>query len=292
MGRVCVLPCLVALALASAGCLNTDPSSPVVYSPGFSPFQGPTGPDVVQLMVAVVEQPLGDSYLNHELWDMIDEQQIDFETKMKLADNGLRVGVLGGTPPARLQRLITSERCCEPPRRIRMREDGKNVVARGSVRDTFRAELKHDDEPISLEREKGFVELEVTPTIKDDQHITLRFTPLIKHGEPEMRPRPVRDPSGMLRWDLKIDQRTEPIDWLSWEITVAANDYILVAPLLETTDSLGRSCFLDVPQGKGARATQRLLILRAIHARDEVALPDERKEMPVAIQAGLGVISP
>jgi hypothetical protein len=283
---------LAGLLLAGAGCLNTDSSSPVVYSPGFSPFEGPTGPDVVQLMVAIVEQPLGDSYLNHELWELVDEQQFDFETKGKLADNGLRAGVLGGTPPARLQRLITSERCCEPPRRIRMREDGKNTVARGTVRDDFKLTLQHGEETIPLEREKGSVELEVTPTIKDEQHITLRFTPVIKHGDPEMRPRPLREPSGVLRWDLRIDQPAEPVDWLSWEMTVAANDYILVAPLLESEDSLGRSCFLDLPREKVGRATQRLLILRAIHARDEMTIPGEMKDLPVAVQAGLGVISP
>src|SRR5947209_2927371 len=109
---------VLALLGGVSGCLTAgQPEHP---PPPFAdrPFSGPTGGDVVQIDVAVLERPLGDRFLNRELWELADEQAITLEQKAVLDDNGFRVCQIGGLPPAGLQALLTSERSCPDPRRV------------------------------------------------------------------------------------------------------------------------------------------------------------------------------
>jgi hypothetical protein len=110
MSRWLWLPLLATLA---AGCVG---SSEVVRSTAwlqsFRPTTGPGGTDVIQMDVALLERPVGDRYINQDLWTVADEQVIALDRKAVLADDGLKVGQLGGIPPAGLQALLTSERTC------------------------------------------------------------------------------------------------------------------------------------------------------------------------------------
>src|SRR5262245_20577897 len=81
---------------------------------------GPTGPDTVQMDVALLERPLGDAYVNNELWNSADEQVVALESKALVEDNGFRIGQIGGITPAGLQMLLTSEKSCAHPRRLRL----------------------------------------------------------------------------------------------------------------------------------------------------------------------------
>src|SRR5262245_36631374 len=107
-GRTLLLGLLAGLL---AGCLNTEP----VRQSGdwlsrMHPFQGEAGADVVQMDVALLEQPPGDAYLNGELWQTADESGVDLDRWDSLAGNGFRIGQFAGILPDRLQALLTSER--------------------------------------------------------------------------------------------------------------------------------------------------------------------------------------
>src|SRR5438552_17273552 len=65
----------------------------------------PQGEDLVVLYVALLEVPVGDRYINDELWGQVDEQVIGLERKPALEDNGLRVAQVGGIIPSKLQSL-------------------------------------------------------------------------------------------------------------------------------------------------------------------------------------------
>src|SRR5262245_22923639 len=83
------------------GCAVAEPARPTSWLSRRRPFQGPTGPDVVQMQVALLECPVGDRYLNDDLWALADEQQF-LSCKSLLEENGWRIGQIGGVTPAKL----------------------------------------------------------------------------------------------------------------------------------------------------------------------------------------------
>src|SRR5262249_2517256 len=73
--------------------------------------------NVVQVDVALIERPLGDEFLNKELWTHTDEMIVDIERRGVSEDDGFRVGPLVGGTPSGLQTLLKSPRACINPRR-------------------------------------------------------------------------------------------------------------------------------------------------------------------------------
>src|SRR5262245_32692148 len=115
-----------------AGLLAGCAAPPAVPTTSWlNPFQGPTGDKVVQMDVAVLERPLGDAYVNRELWDLADEQALPYERKAALQDNGFRVGQVGGMPPPGLLDLLRSEQSCVSSRRVRLRAGTPKEVPLG-----------------------------------------------------------------------------------------------------------------------------------------------------------------
>src|SRR5258707_2734089 len=97
-GQILLLGLLV---VALGGCRFGGPVQTTSML-GQSPLVGPVGSDVVIMDVALLERPVGDSYINHDLWLLADEQQIPFERKASLEQNGFVVGVVAGITPSRL----------------------------------------------------------------------------------------------------------------------------------------------------------------------------------------------
>src|SRR5437870_10332225 len=100
------------LAGLLAGCATGTPAPATSWLRRFQQLDIPTGPDVVNMEVVLLERPVGDSYLDHELWQTADEQVVPLERKAVLEENGFRVGQIGGQTPVGLQALLTSERSC------------------------------------------------------------------------------------------------------------------------------------------------------------------------------------
>src|SRR5438128_791236 len=90
--------CLLLGMLAGmlAGCLGSEPAVSPSWAQRCQPLHGPSGPDVVQMDVALIERPVGDCYINQDLWAVADEQVVGLEQKVVLEDNGFRVGQVGG----------------------------------------------------------------------------------------------------------------------------------------------------------------------------------------------------
>src|SRR5882724_6549743 len=112
MRRACAGPGarLSGLLLALlTGCFSVPSGQPNKLVESLKPSAGPRGADAIVLEVALLEQPLGDRYLNEGLWSAADEQAIDMDRKAALDDNGFRIGLVGGIPPAELLNLLTSE---------------------------------------------------------------------------------------------------------------------------------------------------------------------------------------
>lgn len=279
MGRR-VAGVLALLAGALAGCF-TGQSERSLSRLGPAGLGGPAGEDGVQIDVAVIERPLGDRYLNGELWQLADEQGVTLERKAVLEENGFRVGQVGGLLPAGLQGLLTSPRSCPDPHRLSVRAGNPTAVTLGPVWRACRFEVRQGAAAAAVELADAQCLLEIVPTLTDDGRTTLRFTPHIRHGRPLMVPRPTQGPDGYRRWECVSRQAEEAYTLLSWELTVAPNEYVVVGTHLNKRNSLAQCCFIDA-------GVQRLLVLRT--GRALPALPADEdfvRVPPIALQAAM-----
>src|SRR5262249_31110402 len=139
-----------------------------------------------------------------------------------------------------------------------------------------------------VELANALCQFEIVPSLADGGRVTLRFTPLVKHGAEQREPKAVRDSSGERRWTMLAEQPTETYENLSWEITVAPDEYVVVGTRLDQDDTLGRCFFLDT---ESRRPKQRLLVIRTGRAAPD-ATPDPaapgKEVAPLALQASWG----
>jgi hypothetical protein len=245
-----------------------------------------TPAETIRLDVAVVERPAGDHYLNHDVWDMADEQAIDLERKPVLDDNGLRAGLIGGLLPADLLALLSSDRTCPEPHRIRLQAGTASPLPMGrqQSRCAFDLHAGRGATAVSLQDASCF--LEVTPTLAEDGRIMLHLTPVIRHGTSRVEPRAVRDASGEHRWDMKAEQSTETYEALSWDLAVNPDEYAVIGTRIERADTLGQRFFLDP---EAATPIQRLLVIRCGRVLADASMDLQGKERvapPLALQAG------
>src|SRR5438128_12650702 len=104
--------CAVLMALIAGsvvGCTSGAPGRSTAWFQTLPAFRGPVGPDVIQIEWAVIERPVGDHYINEDLWSLANEQIVPLERKDVLQDNGLRLAQIGGLLSAEFQEMLRSE---------------------------------------------------------------------------------------------------------------------------------------------------------------------------------------
>lgn len=288
------LAVLIALGCAAlGGCLSANKERTTARSYG-PPMAGVTGEDVVYLDVAVIERTFGDAFLNRELWNETDEEVIridgepaaGLERKAALAENGFRVGQVGSLLPGQLQDLLSSTRFCQI-RRIQKHAGHEIALACGSTWPHCRCRLVHDGDSTTVETNKGQCELTVVPTLAGEGHIRLHFTPRLKHGNAELAFLPMVDADGQRHWGRQEHQAEQVYPWLSWTLTVAPNEYVVLGALVENGETLGEHFFLTREEGQPI--VQRLLVLRAAHVPTPTASIEASLGPcpPLALRAGL-----
>ncbi len=279
------------LAALIAGCAANEPVLSTSWLDRHRPFQGPTGPDVVQIDFALVEQPVGDRYLNQDLWTLVDEQVVPFErNKGQLEDHGFRIGRIGGSPPAGLLALLTSEKSCPKPRQTRRHAGDPATVLLGPALPQCKVSVGAGEHPDLLDLEQAEFALKVLPTLTGDGRTRLQFTPLVEHGKHGMTIGTAADRSG---WMLQDQRQKEPFDCLSWEVTLAPNEYLIVGGRLDRPGSPGHVSFIRDTEKP---PVQRLLVIRTSRSVPGIAgqLPLDTAEedesaddtLPLAAQAG------
>lgn len=244
------------LCVLLAGCLSHETAHKAAWLERLRPFQGPDVADVVVMDVALLERPVGDHYLNADLWDLADEQVVPLEQKSLLEENGFRVGQVGGITPPGLQALLTSERSCVNPRRIQTHAGNATTVMLGTTQVRCRYEVRQEGQVIPVELEQARCTLLVVPTLTRDGRTKLRFTPQVQHGESSLQPCPAADRSG---WVIQEQRPLEDYPALAWEVSLAPNEYVLVGARYDCPESLGHQAFF---QKEGPSPVQRLLVIR------------------------------
>jgi hypothetical protein len=102
-----ILRAMIALWIAAAlgGCSSWQQTAPKEQSL-LKPIS--LADDGVQLEIVSIRFPFGDDDLNDSMWNDIDEQQLPLSVRQKLAEAGLRAGVIGGQMPAGLARMMSA----------------------------------------------------------------------------------------------------------------------------------------------------------------------------------------
>jgi hypothetical protein len=220
------------------------------------------GPDGVMLDYVLVERPLGDPFLNDELWETTDVQVVGVEKKRLLEDNGIRVGQVIGMNPAKLQNLLESERFCVSGRRQILAAGALTTVPLGPVQPTCDFSLRTGEGSFDVTLDQAQCTLAVVPMLTDDGRTRVKFTPQIVYGA---QVQDYQVAPGRTGWEYEYKRQSKSYDALSWEITLAPNQQVLIGTFFdpdladEDDESLGNQCFI---QDNGKMAMQRLLVIR------------------------------
>jgi hypothetical protein len=270
-----------------AGCLTGAPqATPQRLSERMKPFQGASACDVVVMDVAFVEVPVGDHFVNQDLWTSADEQVIPAERRGSIEDNGLRIGLVGAVPPQGLLNLLMSPRSCPEPRRIQTHAGTETTVA---IRPTlphcgFRLFDESHPKGAAVVFEGADAGLIVTPTLLPNGHVSLQLLPEVEHGQTSLQPAPAADRSG---WQLQQQRPSERYPYLGWEMTLAPGEYIVIGARYERPDTLGHRAFIRTEPAP----VQKLLVIRAAPLKAEPMAgaitedPSFQKAPPLACQA-------
>lgn len=241
---------------------------------------GPGG-KVVHLDVAVIEQPIGDLYINKELWEQTDQHVVDLDKQVVLDENGFRVGQVVGTPPERLCALLMSERSCPRPRR-RVTPSG-SVIAQelSQVRPHAEFHVFENDKTTAVTLDDVASQLDIQATQREDGATRLRFTPKLQYGQAG----PIYRSSGT-GWTLDVKKPAQTFPAASWQVDLQANDLLVIGALLDRQDTLGFHAFVD----EGLTPLQRLLVIRAHATSADEEVPHAEESLPLARQATMGTV--
>jgi hypothetical protein len=250
-------PALVAfLAFGLAGCFLFQPGGKSMWPSRSWLGNGISGPDVVYIDLAVLEVPIGDRYANEEIWTSADEQILSPAQRASLEQNGLRVGLINGRTPDHLLELLTSKRSNPNAIQHRGRAGNPTTVALASEIPSceFVLQAAGDPRPIKLEQATG--QFQVMPALDAEGKVRLTFTPQFEYHDHSKWAR--LNPAVAI--SLQGQRSTESYPALSWDMAIAANEYVVVGARFEKPKSLGFQFFVTPSQD---HPIQRLLAIRA-----------------------------
>jgi hypothetical protein len=288
MARRVLWALLPLVACLSSGCLplETVPetAAPVVR------MRPELHPDAVVMDIAVIERPLGDPFLNQELWQRADQLAVDLDRKSLLEANGLRVGQLVGLTPAELQDLLTSPRWCPQPYK-RFTPSGRRHTCRIEVLHPHCQYDVHLGRKVLDEQvDRANFCFDVTPTHTNDGRTKLSFIPKVETGEQML---PFQPASHEGNWVYRVERPAKDYPELSFEVTLRPNEYLIIGPDLTRKNTIGHRAFVE---DEGLEPMQRLLVIRtarSLHSADEPSLAELARSSaspPLAVQATMGVI--
>jgi hypothetical protein len=248
--------CVALFGCLFAGCASGVAVQSSAFLEALRPSHGPTGPDIVDIEVALIEGPVGDHYLNEELWTLADDQVVAVERKGLLEDNGFRVGQVGGIPPAGLQERLTSQRSCVDSRRFRFHAGTPTAVSLGNAISRCHFQVRQSADAEAAAFEQADCTLLVVPSLTADGKTRLNFTPQIQSGKPEkfygVAP-------GRAGWVVEEQRPTVRYAALGWEVTLDVNEYLIIGARFDRPETLGHTFFV---RGDQPAPKQRLLVVR------------------------------
>jgi hypothetical protein len=263
--------CLALLGCLLAGCASGVAVQSSAFLEALRPSHGPTGPDIVDIEVALIEAPVGDHYLNQELWTLADDQVVAIERQGLLEDNGFRVGQVGGIPPAELQERLTSQRNCVDSRRFRLHAGTSTPMSLGNTIPRCHFQVHQSADPEAASFEQVDCSLLVVPSLTADGKTRLTLTPQIQSGKPEkfygVAP-------GRTGWVVEDQRPTVQYAALGWEVSLDVNEYVIIGARLDRPETLGHVFFV---RGNQPAPRQLLLVVRTSRVLSGVESAEDLK---------------
>ncbi len=222
------------------------------------------------------------------MWESVQEDRIPVEVRRRLAENGLRAGVVGGNPNTTIARLLNPDPSASPEERAQAALSGEAKVTRRlmPLRPHQRGEVQATDSAINctvIRRHDG--ELTGRPYTtaqgiytlellrKEGDRIELELTPEVQHGLPKMQ-YTTAGPGVVIQ---RPGRETEVFDDLATRVSLVSGEMLLVAPLPDAGSKLGGMFHVthgaDGPQ-------QRILMVRLSQVPRTKSLAQERTAWP------------
>jgi hypothetical protein len=262
---------MVGLIACCAGCLwgdNPDHSSllqKIRIPPMFC------GPDSIQCDLMVIERPLGDPYLNDQLWLSTDNTAMGLENKAILDDNGFCVGQVIGMNPDQLQKLLACERywaAVPGTGRIMVPAGRSKTLELSPPMRVCSFQIKTDAGTQDVEVDSGQCVLRIEPSLASEGRIKLKFTPLVVYGQvgPQFETAPKE-----FCVSMEFKRPCKTYDRLGWDLTVSPNQFVVIGTHFDdradetAPQTLGSQFFL---RDNGKQFMQRILVLRAMRGRE------------------------
>lgn len=285
---------MVLVCAAAAGCLPRAGGPLVALRP--PPTQDPAAArqpksplppaQVPGLYVesVLLERPVGDPLLDRDLWADA-AAQLPAHTAALLAENGLRVAVLGGTLPPAFQKALESEADTVNPHGLTFANRTDAVIPTAGPTDPCEFSVLPE---LGAERRKRKLKaasggLLVRPERCPDGRVKVCCEPQVQHGDRQEFFRPTADATG---FTVQGEVPLERYPTLGFEVTLGPNDYLIVGWPAEAAETLGSVLFAVEASG---RPRQRVLVIRAgfrgATRSDLPAIPNPRGRGPIAAEA-------
>jgi hypothetical protein len=246
--------------------------------------------DVVVMHIALIERPLGDAFINQDLWRHTDQFVVDLERRALLEENGLRVGQVVGVPPAELQGLLTSQRWCAARHRA-LPAGQTHAQPVGPVHPHSEYDVFLGQQPLDVQVDQARFGFDITATHAADGKTRLQFTPKVETGEQVL---PFQPDPGTSNWVYRVERPAKSYPELGWDVTLRSNELVVIGALPSRGNTLGHRALVDET---GAEPIQRLLVIRTARslqdADDGSAIDNLSRNgasPPLALQATLGAI--
>jgi hypothetical protein len=235
-------------------------------------------PDSVTMEIVWARFPAGDPQLNDAVWHDVDETQIAPAVRRALANNGFRVGVIGGTLPNGIARALHhGEHPAEDPAEPNEPDEISDLLAEPIVHGRIRQlprdqryEIQASDVYPSLpllvnggrelsgrtyQQAQAIYALRVDP--QPDRTVLVELTPELHHGAPSIRWTRGDDGSGILRQAPLRDR--EVFHELRMNVKLAPGEMLLLMSLPDEGSRLGQY-FHTVDSSEGLQ--QKLILIR------------------------------
>jgi len=263
------LPLLALLVLGVAS------SCTVVHNPGKSPLaRAQMSRDSVVLDIFFVRFPIGQEQTEERLWEEIDEQHLNVETRRQLNKSGFRVGVVTGQIPQKLAQLLeTTDKPAATAGEVQkvqfqeLETDPRVVWRHLQCRTGHRAEILasqvYDELPVltteanglcgqTYLRAQGLLAVKTFP--EADGRVRSDLTPELHYGEPRQR---FVGEQGAMRMETGRERRV--FQELALSATLAPGHILVLSTMPSRPGSLGYHFFTTVSAGQ---REQKLLAIR------------------------------
>jgi len=271
------------LACAAIGC------APLRHAPseGVQLPRHRLASDSIVLEVAFVRFPAGQLDPADAVWLAADEQQLAVESRRRLADNGLRCGLLGSQLPPELRELldaaasplgpgtdvgISADAATATQQRLPLRAGNLGRIVLGSTHDLLHVLTQEEGELRGETYREARCELAVRSYPQGDGRVRLEFTPEIHHGQPRQR---YLGGQGGIRVESRQDERV--FERLRFDATLSPGQILVFGPTLPGKGLGG--CFFASP---GDEQPGRLLLVRLAQTQLDDLFAPEQVAAPLA----------